>query len=57
MKVSIFSGGGGWFFATETCELTFHKTFAEVMDHAYTKIRQGTHPGTTPPRDEARHHR
>jgi len=56
MKVSIFSSGGGWFLATETCELTFHKTFADVMDHAYTTIWQGNHPGTTPPRDKARNH-
>jgi len=47
MRVRIFAGGGGWFLATETCQLTFHKTFQEVMACAYAEIRPSTDPGSS----------
>ena len=52
MRVRIFPGGGGWFLATETCQLTFHKTFQEVMACAYAEIRPSTDAGAALRRGE-----
>ena len=56
MRVRIFQAGGGWFLATETCQLTFHKTFQEVMACAYAKIGPSTDAGTAVRRGEISYH-
>ena len=56
MRVRIFQGGGGWFLATETCQLTFHKTFQEVMACAYAKIGPSTDAGTAVRRGQISYH-